>query len=124
MGSSLSRKLFPELVKCGEKYYDSIKDRMVEYTPYGFLYHITPVENISSIKRNGLVSEEGKVYLSGDVDYFRWFAYQKANELKRDVKFCILKIDAVSLSKAQKLYYRYYNVYYSGNIDPKYIVNL
>ena len=94
----------------------------IEYTPEKALFHLTPVKNLKSIKKNGIVSDTGKVYLTYDIDFLYDYALQKTAELGRDVKYCLLKVDAKRLCESQKIYYKYINVFYTDNIAPGYII--
>lgn len=78
-----------------------------EYTADGYLYHITPAENIKAIKQKGIVSKRNHVFLTDDIDYMinaKDFPDWKATALGENTNLCVLKICVSSLKKRRKVF--------------------
>ncbi len=96
-GSRLPTFLFPKMRI----------EKTGKYTAGGFLYHLTPAENIEEIRQNGLVSKRNYVFLTDDADcfvngnnYLNW----KATALKKNTEFRVIKIDASALGKRRRIF--------------------
>jgi hypothetical protein len=99
-------------------------DGLSDYEPEGILYHLTPVGNLESIRREGLRAPRGFVFLTDDLSsqdgYLKW----KTRMLKKDTVFCVLKIDAKRLAQVCRLFFYNENRMVTKRVDPEFILNI
>lgn len=87
------------------------------------LYHLADVRDLNSIRENGLLPNNGWVYLTDDVDLtLAFYAVLKARQLGRDVRFCVIPVDAERLAKRHKLYFaRLGHEYVTECVEPEFL---
>ncbi len=101
-------------------------ERLGIYSKGDTLYHFTPKKNIESIRRQGILSPKGTVFLTDDINhlYDTGFLGWKAGKFGIDVsEFTALKIDAAALRRRRKIY----NVnneheFVTEKVEPEYIM--
>ena len=116
LGRKISFFLFPKM---------NVEKKSV-YTDGGFLYHLTPVENINKIKQKGIVSKRNYIFLTDNIEYFANnddYLNWKATELKKDTDFCVLKINAAALCKRRKIFYiNRKHEFVTEKVEPEFII--
>ena len=88
------------------------------------LYHLADVRNLDSIRENGLLPNNGWVYLTDNVDLMlAAYAVSKARQLGRDVCFCVIPVDAELLAKRHRIFYaRLVHEYVTECVEPEYLL--
>lgn len=89
------------------------------------LYHFTDIKNIENIKKHGIISDKGYVFLTDDVEFFKKSGYLewKTFREKRDIEFCILSIDMKNLSKTHTVYkINRIHEFVVKKIEPQYVL--
>ena len=76
------------------------------YEKEGALYHFLPIEQLPNVRRNGLRSPDGHVFLTDDPAFLIRAGYPKwkAVRLKRDITYCILEIDTLRLRSSRSVW--------------------
>ena len=125
-GSSAFRRLFPESAKTAKDLDRAMISYRIPYSPKKYLYHFTPEENLDSIMRDGIDSASSdaheQVYLMPHSRGLRPYFYQKTLELKRDVTFIRLVIDAKKLAREHELYYYHLYAVACDRVPPECII--